>query len=39
MGFLLDKKLLRKKVITSAIRNQFLLATSLVLLEVFPGYY
>ncbi|KAG7548146.1 Essential protein Yae1 N-terminal [Arabidopsis suecica] len=36
MGLLPGKKLLRSKVITLAIRNQFLMPTSLVLLEVFP---
>ena len=39
MGLLSGKKLLRRKVITLAIRNQFLMVTSLVLLEVFPGNY
>jgi len=39
MGLLPGKKLLRRKVITLAIRNQFLMVTSLVLLEVFPGNY
>lgn len=37
MGLVLGKKLLRRKVITLDTGNQFLLATSLVLLEVFPG--
>jgi len=39
MGLLPGKTLLHRKVITLAIRNQFLLVTSLVLLEVFPGNY
>ncbi|KAL9308306.1 hypothetical protein AtEden1_Chr1g0038581 [Arabidopsis thaliana] len=38
MGLLPGKPLLRRKVITLAIRNQFLMVTSLVLLEVFPAF-